>query len=124
MKLYQLLQAFEFDEIFPEVAKMFPNARLHSDVFEAAFNVLKNMKPVLGKKTIRYQIMGKGEDMYFGADDTCFNTSWDSCLGKDIKKESGVDLNDTEIAANCLLNILLAAKHPTSFDAEFAKLYK
>lgn len=124
MKLYQLLQAFEFDELFPEVTRMFPNAKLHSDVFEQAFNLLCNMKPAMSKKNIRYQIMGNGKDMFFGADDACFRTSWEACLGKDIKKESGVDLNDTEIAANCLLNVLLEGNHPESFDKEFSKLYK
>ncbi len=34
MKLYQLLQSFEFEEIFPTVNVMFPNAQLHRDIFE------------------------------------------------------------------------------------------
>jgi len=61
---------------------------------------------------------------YFGADDSNFNTTWDVCLGKDIKKAPGVDLNDTEIAANCLLNLLFIGKHPKSFEAEYKKLFK
>ena len=35
MKLYQLLQSFEFEEIFPTVNVMFPNAQLHRDIFAA-----------------------------------------------------------------------------------------
>ena len=126
MKLYQLLQAFEFDELFPEVNKMFPNARVHEDVFHNAFDIICQMQPANSKKTIRYEIMNDPDtdEMFCGADDACFNTTWEACLGKEIKKGSGVDLNDTEIAANCLLNLLFIAKHPRSFDKEFAKLRK
>lgn len=34
MKLYQLLQSFEFEELFPAVNEMYPNAYLHRDIFE------------------------------------------------------------------------------------------
>lgn len=34
MKLYQLLQSFEFEEIFPTVNVMFPNAQLHRDILK------------------------------------------------------------------------------------------
>ena len=40
MKLYQLFQSFEFEEIFPTLNAMFPNAQVHRDVFEKAFNML------------------------------------------------------------------------------------
>lgn len=43
MKLYQLLQSFEFEEIFPTVNVMFPNAQLHRDIFEKAFDMLCNI---------------------------------------------------------------------------------
>ena len=126
MKVYQLLQSFTFDELIPEISKMFPNSRLHTDVFESAFNMLCAMKPVMSKKAVRYQLMDDPDsnDVYAGADDSCFNTTWEGCLGKDIKKEKGVDLNETELAANILLNILLIGKHPKTFDSIFAKLYK
>ena len=45
MKLYQLLQSFEFEEIFPTVNVMFPNAQLHRDIFEKAFDMLCNIQP-------------------------------------------------------------------------------
>ena len=46
MKLYQLLQSFEFEEIFPTVNVMFPNAQLHRDIFEKAFDMLCNIQPI------------------------------------------------------------------------------
>lgn len=126
MKLYQLLQAFDFEELFPTVNEMFPNAYLHRDVFEKAFNMLCSIKPVLSKKAIRYELMDdpNSNDMIVGADDNCFNTTWDVCLGKEIKKGKGADLNDNELAANCLLNILFIGRHPLSFDKDFKKLMR
>lgn len=126
MKLYQLFQSFEFEELFPAVNEMFPNARLHRDVFEKAFNMLCSIEPVSSKKTIRYELQEDPDsnDMYVGADDSCFNTTWDACLGKEVRKGKGADLNDEELAANCLLNVLFIGKHPQSFEKEYRKLFK
>lgn len=126
MKLYQLLQAFDFEELFPTVNEMFPNAHLHRDVFEKAFNMLCSIQPVMSKKTIRYELKEdpSSNDMIVGADDNCFNATWDACLGKEIKKGKGADLNDVELAANCLLNILFISRHPLSFEKDYKKLFK
>ena len=98
MKLYQLLQSFEFEELFPAVNEMYPNAYLHRDIFEKAFNMLCNIQPVASKKTIRYELKEdpNSKDMIVGADDTSFNTTWDACLGKEIKKGKGASLNDED----------------------------
>ena len=126
MKLYQLLQSFDFEELFPAINEMFPNARLHRDVFEKAFNMLCSIQPVLSKKVIRYELMEdpRSNGMIVGADDNCFNTTWDACLGKEVKKGKGADLNDGELAANCLLNILFIGKHPVNFEKDYKKLFK
>ena len=50
MKLYQLFQSFEFEEIFPTLNAMFPNAQVHRDVFEKAFNMLCDIQPISSKK--------------------------------------------------------------------------
>lgn len=124
MKLYQLLQAFDFEEIFPTVNEMFPNAGLHRDVFEKAFQLLCSIHPIASKKAIRFELRDDPDsnDMIVGADDSCFDTTWDVCLGKEIKKGKGADLNDVEIAANCLLNVLFIGRHPQIFDKEYRKL--
>ena len=57
MKLYQLLQSFEFEEIFPTVNVMFPNAQLHRDIFEKAFDMLCNIQPITSKKVIKFELM-------------------------------------------------------------------
>lgn len=126
MKLYQLLQAFDFEELFPTVNEMFPNAHLHRDVFEKAFDMLCKIQPIMSKKVIRYELIDdpNSSDTFVGADDNSFNTTWDVCLGKEIKKGKGADLNDVELAANCLLNVLFIGRHPQSFDKDYKKLLK
>lgn len=127
MKLYQLLQSFDFEELFPTVSTMFPNANLHRDVFQKAFDMLCSIQPVMSKKTIRYELMedpNSSNSMIVGANDSCFNTTWDACLGKEVRKGKGADLNDEELAANCLLNVLFIGKHPQCFEKDFKKLLK
>lgn len=126
MKLYQLLQSYEFEEIFPYVNDMFPNAHLHREIFEKAFNMLCSIEPVSSKKAIRYELREdpNSKDMLVGADDTSFNTTWDSCLGKEIRKGKGADITNEEMAANCLLNILFIGRHPQSFEKDYRKLFK
>lgn len=126
MKVSQLLQSFDFNEIFPEVNKMFPNARLYRDVYANAFAALCKAKSTASKKTVKYKIMSDPDtnETFYGADDNDFKGPWDVILGKEIKKDGGVDLNDTEIAANCLINLLLISRHPIGFDAEYKKLMK
>lgn len=126
MKLYQLLQSFEFEEIFPTVNEMFPNAHLHREVFEKAFSMLCSIQPIASKKFIKFELMedSKSSDMFVGANDSCFQTTWDVCLGKEIKKGKGADLNNVEIAANCLLNVLFIGRHPQGFEKIYKKLFK
>ena len=40
------------------------------------------------------------------------------------KKGKGADLNDVELAANCLLNVLFIGRHPQGFDKDYKKLLK
>lgn len=111
MKLYQLLQSFEFEEIFPTVNVMFPNAQLHRDIFEKAFDMLCNIQPITSKKVIKFELMEdpNSNDMFVGANDSCFQSTWDVCLGKEIKKGKGADLNDVELAANSAYSMFFSS---------------
>lgn len=127
MKLYQLFQAFDFEEVFPAVTEMFPNAGLHRDVFEKAYGMLCSIKPILSKKSIIYELKedpNSKTDMIVGADDACFDTTWDVCLGKEVRKGRGTDIDDTTMVANCLLNVLFLGRHPQHFERDYRKLMK
>ena len=53
MKLKRLLETFDFDDFFPEVCVMYPNAKRHKREFMRAFNMLYALEPQPSKKAIR-----------------------------------------------------------------------
>lgn len=121
MRLYELLQAYDFDEIMPVVVDMFPGTGKFKPQLRQAWDMLLDMKPVPSKKTISYRIMdgSRPNEHYVGAEDAAFYDTWEVIIGKDLKRERGVDLNDAELVANCLVNICLLGRHPRSFDQAY-----
>ncbi|WP_311563305.1 hypothetical protein [Prevotella histicola] len=126
MKLKELFQAYEFDEIYPQIGLMFPKGRHLREEFRNAYNLLLDIKPVMSKKQIRYELMEDPDsnEMFFGADDHDFNGPWDVLLGKELKKGPKVDLTSEELVANCLLNVVLIGRHPRAFDKDFEKIMR
>ena len=124
MKLKELFQAYEFDEIYPQIGLMSPKGRHLREEFRNAYNLLLDIKPVMSKKQIRYELMEDPDsnEMFFGADDHDFNGPWDVLLGKELKKGPKVDLTSEELVANCLLNVVLIGRHPRAFDKDFEKI--
>lgn len=124
MNLKELFQAYEFDEIYPQIGLMFPKGRHLREEFRNAYNLLLDIKPVMSKKQIRYELMEDPDsnEMFFGADDHDFNGPWDVLLGKELKKGPKVDLTSEELVANCLLNVVLIGRHPRAFDKDFEKI--
>ena len=121
MKLIEYLQAYEFDEIYPQIGLMYPKGRHQRDQFRHAYDILRSLRPVTSKKQIRYQLMEDPDtnELFFGADDTCFKGTWEVLIGKEVKKEPKVDLTPQEMVANMLLNVVLFGHHPRSFDADY-----
>ena len=126
MKLKQLLETFDFEDFFPEICVMYPNAKRHKREFMRAFNMLYALDAQPSKKTIRYQLMEDPDsgDTFFGAQDSCFNASWEVLLGKEVSKDKQVDLDDTALAANCLLNVIFLGKHPVEYEDSYQKLIR
>lgn len=119
MTLKQLLAAYDFDELMPVINEMFPGTSKFRKQLGEAYQLALNMKTVSSKKTIRYKLMNipETDHMYMGAEDACFDTSWEVCLGKEVVRDKGVDLSDIELAANGLANLCLIARGPRSFEA-------
>ncbi len=124
MKLKYLLESFDFDDLFPTVAVMYPNAKRHKKEFRHAFDLLTAMRPTTSAKTIRYTVISDplSNRNFFGANDQNFRTTWDVLLGKELKKDAAVDLSDEEIAANCLINAIFLGKHPKEFENSYIAL--
>ena len=112
------MQTFEFDDLFPTIAIMYPNAKRHKREFKEAFDLLTTMRATSSKQTVRYMIIEDpfSKDNYFGAKDSNFNTSWDVLLGKEVKRDQYVDLTDEEMAANIIINAIFISKCPKSFE--------
>ena len=121
MKLKEYFQAYEFEEIFPHIGLMYPNARNQRKAFQHAYDLLLDIKPVATKKYIHYQLMEDPDtnEMFFGADDSNFNGPWDVLLGKDVRIDPKVDLSKEEIVANCLLNTILIGRPPKQFESDY-----
>ena len=118
MKLKDLLETFEFEDLFPTVANMYPNAKRHKREFQEAFDILQNIRVTPSNKNVRYMVIEDSEshDTYFGAQDSTFKTSWDVLAGKEVKRDKYVDLSDEEIAANILINAIFLGNCPRSFE--------
>lgn len=124
MMLYDLLQAYEFDEIMPIITDMFPGTGKYEKPLHQAWNILLDMNPVLSKKNIRYKVMqgSRADESYMGAEDKDFDSPWEVIIGKNVSREKGVDLSDAELLANCLVNICFFGHHPKEFDKAYAEL--
>lgn len=124
MKLYELIQSYNFDEIMPEILRMFPGTAKYREPLKQAYDILLEMRPVPSKKSVRYRFfnMDNSDESYMGAADADFRCTWEVCLGKDVVRERGIDLSDAEILANSLVNICFIGTHPRKFDAAYAEL--
>lgn len=119
MKLYQLLQSYDFDEIIPVINEMFPGTSKFRKQLKQAYDLMLAMSPVASKQTIRYKQMKApdGNLSYIGAEDSNFTSTWEVSLGKDVSREHGVDLSDVELLANCFVNLCLLGQYPQAFDS-------
>ena len=70
MTFQQLLKAYEFGELFPEIVTMLPQARTMRRRFEQAYDELSTLRPVASKKVIRYELMHDpdSKEDFVGAD--------------------------------------------------------
>ncbi|HEY9550896.1 MAG TPA: hypothetical protein VIQ97_01300 [Prevotella sp.] len=126
MKLIHLLQAYEFEELMPVINDMFPGTTKYRKALKEAYDILLQLKPVESKKNIRYKLLhdANGNESFMGAEDANFATTWEVCLGKEVIREKGVDLNDIEMAANSLVNLCLLGRYPKAFEEAHQLLMK
>lgn len=124
MKLKDLLQAYDFDELMPIIADMFPGTGKYRHPLKVAYNLLMDTSIAPSKKKICYKVMHNEKYSYstIGAEDRDFEGTWSFCLGKDVIREPGVDLSDIELAANCLINLCFISQYPKVFEEAHAML--
>ena len=105
MKLKQLFQAYEFEEIMPVINEMFPGTSKYREPLKVAYDILLELEPIPSKKGILYKIIDNkaNGETYMGADDNNFRSTWQVALGKSVSRAKGVTLSDAEVAAKSLL---------------------
>ena len=66
MKLYELIQSYNFDEIMPEILRMFPGTAKYREPLKQAYDILLEMRPVPSKKSVRYRFfnMDNSDESY------------------------------------------------------------
>ncbi|MCI6160147.1 MAG: hypothetical protein PUH24_04075 [Prevotellaceae bacterium] len=118
MKLKMLLESFDFDEIYPSICNMYPNAKRHKKEFKKAYDIMMDTLPVMSKKTIHYKLIedSNSSNGYIGALDSDFKANWNVLLGKEIQRGKYADLSNEEVAANSLLNAIFIGNHPEEYE--------
>lgn len=126
MKLMTMLQAFEFDELMPMINEMFPGTAKYREQLQNAYNMMMAMTPVPSGASIQFKIIKvpKSDYSYMGAEDKCFQGSWEETLGKTVHRAKGVDLDNGEIVANCFVNMCLQGRYPHGFEKDHNVLVK
>ena len=117
MQLLDLLKRYTADELTATIEAMFPDTEQFQPIFSQAIAIMKNLTPVPSKKKIRYKVIYDEENdfEFFGAEDSCFATTWEVCLVKEIERDADVELTDLEIAANTIVNMCLTGRCPREF---------
>ena len=117
MQLIDLLKSFTIDEILSAIDEMFPETEQYQPIFREAYQLMITLPLVASKKYIRYRVLTDEENEieYFGAEDSCFNTTWEVCLAKELVVDDEVELTEVEIAANSLVNMCLIGRCPRQF---------
>ena len=110
MTLLDLFKKYSADELLADTEKF-------HNTFREAYNLMMTLTPIASKKKITYKILSDEENEieFFGAEDSCFNTTWEVCLAKELVVEKDVELSDIEIAANSLVNMCLIGRCPRAF---------
>ncbi len=124
MQLQEYFRRFSFEEVFAELQLMLENAEGNRPIFEHAYSMMQSMETVPSKKVIHYQIIedSESEEYYSGAPDSCFNTTWEVILAKEVVVDEDCELSDLEILSNAFLCSLALGRCPRAFLPEKREL--
>ena len=117
MQLLDLFNKYSASELIATIDAMFPDTEQFHPIFEQAYAIMKGLTPIASKKKIRYKVIyDEANDFeFFGAEDSCFATTWEVCIAKELIRNDEVELSDIEMAANSLVNMCLTGRCPREF---------
>lgn len=120
MKLKEYLKKYTFEQVFEEMQLMLEDAESKKDIFRHAYDMMQSLQTIPSKKTIHYQIIDdpESDDCFSGAPDSCFNTTWEVILDKDVVVDEDCDLSDIELLTNAFLCTIFMGRCPRAFLPE------
>jgi hypothetical protein len=127
MTLQELLKSVEFKDIAPVIVKAYPDHEYMLCKYKMAFDILRNMKPILNPnnldKEIKISLHRDEYEQYISVYD-CEGDLWESSLAKEIIVSKELQLENQEIAAHCLWSITYFGYNPKDRDARIKSIGK
>lgn len=98
MQLQDYFKRFTFDEVFAELQLMLEDADSNKATFSHAYEMMQTLETIPSKKVIHYQIIDdpESEEYFSGAPDSCFNTTWEVILAKEVIVDEECELSDLD----------------------------
>lgn len=120
MTLRDYMAKFTFDEVYAELELMLEDAKSCKTTLKHAYELMQTIETIPSKKTIRYQIIDDPEsDEYFsGAPDSCFTTTWEVILAKEVTVDEECELSEIELLTNAFLCTIMLGRCPREFLPE------
>lgn len=90
------------------------------DVYKHAYDIMLDLQLIPSKKVIRYTVMDDpdSDDCFAGAPDSCFSTTWEVVLAKNIEVDEECDLSELELTVNAFLCTIYLGRCPKAFLPE------
>lgn len=90
------------------------------DVYKHAYEIMLNLQLIPSKKVIHYCLMDDpdSDDCFAGAPDSCFSTTWEVILAKELKMDEECELSELELTVNAFLCTIFIGRCPREFLPE------
>lgn len=120
MQLKDYLKKFTFEQVYEELELMLEDAESSKEIFRHAYDMMLSLQTIPSKKTIHYQIIDDpdSDDCFSGAPDSCFNTTWEVILDKEVIVDEDCDLTELELLTNAFLCTIFMGRCPRAFLPE------
>lgn len=120
MTLQDYYKKYTFDEVFEQLQFMLEDADNMKPALQKAYDMMQTLQPIPSKKYIRYQIIDdpESEEYFSGAPDSCFTTTWEVILAKEVTIDEECELSEVEMLANAFICSIIMGRCPRAFLPE------
>lgn len=124
MTLRDLILKYTFNDVYAQLELMLEDAPGCKESLKHAYQIMQEIETIPSKKTIHYQLIDdpENDECYSGAPDTCFSTTWEVILAKEVTVDEECELSDIELLANAFICTIILGRCPRAFLPEKRKL--